>query len=121
MAKYIPPEKMTSQQIQDELTQAFLRWNEIAMNGCRDPSWPDGVNMNLVRNHIIYWYGLLEERETVEKQVSLFDAADTPNYQRPVPPKVPDNYMVAGCAYSDRLKGRYNHSLVWGRRGEYQA
>lgn len=28
-------------------------WNHINENGCNDPFWPDGCNMNLTRNHII--------------------------------------------------------------------
>lgn len=56
--KYIPPERMTEAQIMDEVDREFRRWNLLADGGCQDPGWPDGVNMNLVRNHIIYWYGL---------------------------------------------------------------
>ena len=63
MAKYIPPEQMAAQQIQAELDREFQRWNDIACSGCQDPTWPDGVNMNLVRNHIIYWYKLLDEKQ----------------------------------------------------------
>lgn len=28
-------------------------WNYINENGCNDPFYPDGCNMNLTRNHII--------------------------------------------------------------------
>ena len=28
-------------------------WKDINQNGCSDPFWPDGCNMNLTRNHII--------------------------------------------------------------------
>lgn len=63
MAKYIPPEQMAAQQIQAELDREFQRWNDIACSGCQDPTWPDGFNMNLVRNHIIYWYKLLDEKQ----------------------------------------------------------
>ena len=45
MAKYIPPEKMTPQQIQAEIDREFQNWNEIACNGCQDPGWPDGINI----------------------------------------------------------------------------
>lgn len=62
MSKYIPPERMTEAQIREEVNREFRRWNELAAGGCRDPHWPDGYNMNLVRNHIIYWYSLLREK-----------------------------------------------------------
>ena len=74
MAKYIPHEKMTVQQIQAEIDREFQQWNNIACSGCQDPSWPDGVNMNLVRNHIIYWYRLLDEKHVADTQTSLFDS-----------------------------------------------
>lgn len=119
MARYLPAECMTDQQIQAELEREYQRWNYIAANGCQDPFWPDGVNLNLVRNHIIYWRHLLEERRSENIQVSLFDSAVPTPEQRPIPPEVPQNYMVAGCTYSDRLKNRGDPPLVWGKRGEY--
>ena len=121
MGKYIPPEKMTVEQIQANIDERFQVWNHIAQNGCSDPGWPDGVNMNLVRNHIIYYYGLLHERQAAQVQISLFDIpARTP--ERSIPPEVPDNYMVAGCEHSHRLdKFRWGDKLVWGKKGEYSA
>lgn len=121
MAKYIPPEKMTAQQIQTEVNREFQRWNDIACKGCQDPGWPDGVNMNLIRNHIIYWYKLLDEKQNTDTQTSLFDSQAEETPRRPIPPEVPDQYMIAGCEHSDRLDGRYNRPLVWGTKGEYRA
>lgn len=121
MGKYIPPEKMTVEQIQANIDERFQVWNHIAQNGCSDPGWPDGVNMNLVRNHIIYYYGLLHERQTAQVQISLFDIPASAQ-ERPIPPEVPDNYMVAGCERSHRLdKSRWGDKLVWGKKGEYSA
>ena len=119
MQKYISHERMTIQQIQAELEREYQRWNYIAANGCQDPLWPDGVNMNLARSHIIYWYHLLEQRHSEDIQVSLFDSAVSTPERRPIPPEVPQNYMVADCAYSDRLKDRHDLCLVWGKQGEY--
>ena len=28
-------------------------WQDMYEHGCNDPAWPDGCNLNLVRNHII--------------------------------------------------------------------
>ena len=28
-------------------------WQDIFEHGCSDPAWPDGCNLNLIRNHII--------------------------------------------------------------------
>ena len=121
MGKYISPEKMTVEQIQANIDERFEKWNHIAQNGCSDPGWPDGVNLNLVRNHIIYYYGLLHERQAGQVQLSLFDQPASVR-ERPVPPKVPDNYMVAGCEHSHRLDGfGWDEKLVWGEKGEYKA
>ena len=121
MAKYIPPEQMTIQQIQSEIDLAFQQWNNIACNGCQDPIWPDGTNMNIVRNHIIFWYMLLDEKRSADAQMSFWNRATTEVSDRPVPPEVSDYYMVAGCEYSDRLADRYASALVWGERGAYRA
>lgn len=120
MGSCIPPDKMTAEQIQAEIDHEFAVWNNIAQNGCSDPSWPDGINMNLTRNHIIYYYRLLHERRAAQTQISLFDAPDDAD-ERPVPPEVPDNYMVAGCQHSHRLDKFSQEKLVWGEKGEYSA
>ena len=121
MEKYIPPEKMTVEQIQANIDERFRAWDKIAQNGCSDPFWPDGVNLNLIRNHIIYYYGLLHERQAGQVQISLFDAPASVQ-ECPIPPEVPDNYMVAGCEHSHRLdKSGWGDKLVWGMKGEYSV
>ena len=77
--------------------------------------------MNLVRNHIIYWYRLLDEKHVADTQTSLFDSQMAEAPRRPVPPKVPDQYMVAESKYSDLLTGSHGQTLVGGTKGEYQA
>lgn len=77
--------------------------------------------MNLVRNHIIYWYNLLQERAAAHSQFSLFGSGIELIGERPIPPEVPDRYMVKGCKYSDRLENKNWPNLVWGRKGEYHA
>lgn len=141
MARYVPPEKMTVEQILTEIEREYTRWNYIANNGCQDPFWPDGCNMKLVRNHIIYWYSILQTKKEAElaaieahqahqaqqTQLSLFSESEEENDNvitftiRPLPPEVPDNYMVSNCEYSDRLKNRRTGDLVWGNKGEYKA
>lgn len=38
-----------------ELCNSIIRWCNIDDFGCNDPFFSDGTNMNLVRNHIIFW------------------------------------------------------------------
>lgn len=108
-------EKMTEADIWQEIDREFHRWNELANGVCQDPFWPDGMNMNLVRNHIICWYKELADRNLI--QLNLFGDIVA---ERPIPPKVPVNYMVRDGAYSHRLDGR-RENLVWGRKGQYHA
>lgn len=55
-------------------------------NGCSDPFYEDGINLNLVRNHIIYYKGMLE------KENNLFGLPDA--YYRKIPPEVDIRYMA---------------------------
>jgi hypothetical protein len=104
MTTYIPPEKMTADQIRAKLQERFARWDEINEHGCTDPFWADGINMNLVRNHIIYYYGLLADK-LENAQLSLFDSIDLTDL-RPIPPKVDPEFMSPTGRYPDRLKRR---------------
>lgn len=63
-------------------------WKEINRSGCNDPFWPDGCNMNLIRNHIIYYKRLIWEICT-ENQLPLPE-----EYYFSLPPEVDMNYMA---------------------------
>lgn len=80
-----------------ELIRSFESWEHIRTNGCSDPSWPDGCNMNLERNHIIYSKRRLEE---------LCVGRELPEaYFIPTPERVDDNYMAPnGEHYARRMK-----------------
>ena len=105
MEKYIPPEKRTVEQIRADLAKDFARWDEINKNGCNDPFWSDGVNMNLVRNHIIANYRLLSQKLD-NVQLSLFDTGMDMRNERPIPPRVPDDFMSPTGRYPNRLERR---------------
>lgn len=68
------------------LEESYARWEHMYENGCYDPFYEDGVNLNLVRNHIIYYKGMLE------KENSLFGLPDV--YYRELPPEVDIRYMA---------------------------
>lgn len=64
------------------------RWININENGCWDPSWPDGTNMNLVRRHIIW-------SKTNIAEICIKNGLPLPEeYFSPVPPEVSDFYMA---------------------------
>ena len=73
-------------------------WHDLMANGCNDPFWPDGVNMNLVRNHIIYDLRQIAEMRASDEQLSMFDvpAAEVGDVMQDkrIPPRVDDDYMA---------------------------
>ncbi len=48
----------------EELAERFERWDDVYQNGCHDPTWSDGVNLNLIRNYILYYKGKIEKSVT---------------------------------------------------------
>lgn len=68
------------------LENSFARWDYIHEHGCSDPFWADGVNMNLVRNHIMYY------KQKLSEEATLFLLPEA--YYREVPPEVDNNYMA---------------------------
>ena len=104
MERYVPPEGRTVEMIRADLEKEFARWDEIYHHGCRDPFWWDGVNLNLVRNHIIHDYRLLREKMQQPVQLSLFDTGMDMKDERPVPPEMPAKWMCPTGRFPDRLK-----------------
>ena len=100
MDRYIAPEDMTLDQLREELTKSYSRWEEIRTKGGSDPFYPDGFSMNLVRNHIIWWKSHIKAKLQTE-QLSMFDSSELE--ERPTPPIVPDNYVTPGTKYSNRF------------------
>ena len=84
MAKKNDPIKEVDECV-EELHERADRWNNIMQSGCSDPFWPDGVNLNLVRNHIIFAKNRLRE---ICEENGIFppDELDCN-----IPPEVPDN------------------------------
>lgn len=69
--------------LEQELIDAYYQWNFLYENGGTDPFWPDGVNLNLVRNHIIYYKFSMEK-------LDFYPEA----YYWELPQKVEDSYMA---------------------------
>ncbi|AEG14512.1 hypothetical protein Desku_0913 [Desulfofundulus kuznetsovii DSM 6115] len=72
------------------LKERFERHAEILAKGTTDPFYPDGVNANLVRNHILYY------RKRLEEICSQSFLALPEIYFRPVPEPVDESYMAPG-------------------------
>lgn len=94
-------------EVEAELEKDISRWNEIYTNGCSDPFWPDGVNLELKRNHIINDLRMLSELNDQPTQLSMFqiafDGTANPDFMDDprIPPKVLQDYMARDrpCQY----------------------
>ena len=96
-------EEFTENELMREIDKAYQQWQHIRLYGCQDPFWPDGVNMNLVRNHIIYYKEILSRR--IGGQMTLESGFEIEGIIL-TPPKVNNDYMALNGQYSDRLKNR---------------
>lgn len=113
--KKLTPEQEL-RQWRDCLTEAFERWGEIRMNGCGDPGWTDGQNMNLVKSHIVY-YRLKIKEVCVANGISY-----PPEYDFLYPPEAPAGYM-ANLDQEERVKRlrAYGYDLTTEWRGKYHG
>ena len=85
-----------------ECKQSYERWTEIRQNGCRDPCWTDGVNLNLVRNHIIYYK---RQMATLYKEQGV---EPPPVLLRELPPRLDPKFM----ANADEIRQRANEIMT---------
>ena len=109
--------KKTPEQELKELCKDILReierWEDINQNGCNDPFWSDGCNMNLTRNHIIYTKYRIVEICT-ENKIPIPEEA-----YLPAPPKVNDYYM-ANLKQKRRVERIGHPEKITTRRNQYQ-
>lgn len=87
-----------------ELQKDHERWTHIYEHGASDPFWEDGVNLELVRTHII------NDRRKIEENYMPEDYPDI--YFKEVPPEVDRYYM----ARPDEIRAAAKESLT-----EYKA
>ncbi len=73
-----------------ELVERYNRWQDLYKNGCFDPNYCDGVNLNLVRNHIQFAKRKIEKLVEEHKELS-FPA----EYEKiEIPQEVSNDYMA---------------------------
>ena len=78
--------KETVEDLYRNLQQSFDHWHILYTQGGSDPFWADGVNLNLVRNHILYYRKRIDELSPDETRRDL--------YHRELPPIVESEYMA---------------------------
>lgn len=81
-----PEEFLQKQEI--KLKIEIDHWADIMQNGCYDPFWTDGVNMNLTRNHILYY------KNMILATCDVCGLTIPATYYLPTPPEVDDRYMA---------------------------
>lgn len=89
---------LTTDYFQENLLDRYSCWKSIYENGCSDSTWEDGVNLNLVRNHILYFRGLCES--TFGTKYWMYPDA----YFFPLPPQFPNAFMATSREL--RCKGK---------------
>lgn len=68
------------------LKDSYARWRYVYENGGDDPSFADGVNLKLIRNHILHYKRKIEETMPPESYPE--------EYCLPPPPEVSNDYMA---------------------------
>lgn len=87
----------TRQKLCDGLIESIRRYDELLLHGGQDPFYPDGVNLNLVRNHIIYY------RRELLQLCKAWDLRLPEECFIPVPEQIDNGYM-ASLNQTDRVK-----------------
>ena len=111
MIDYAKACTMSKSELIEEINKEFSIWDTMAKDGCNDSSWPDGLNMNLVRTRLVHYYrfiGIPEE----DTQMDLFIPGQPS--MRKLPPELPNAFMVADGKYANRFQGR-NMPLIFGK------
>lgn len=83
----------------EEIRKEIRIWKDIRKSGCNDPSWPDGVNLNLVHNHVCY------HKNEIRRLCA--EAGENPpsEFYLPTPPIVDSNYFAKpSSARAKRIK-----------------
>lgn len=84
MSKRISPNQKVP--YKTRLNAEYSRWKYIYENGCSDPFYCDGVNLQLVRNHIIHY------KRECEEELQPWEYPD--EYFYPLPIEVPYEFMA---------------------------
>lgn len=83
----------------EDCAERYERWHTLRTEGGADPYWSDGVNLNLVRNHIKY------AKQRIKEHCCKHNLVIPAIYYSPLPPDMPnDFYVVTGKHYQRRME-----------------
>ena len=108
--------KKTPEQTIEILAQDIVRevgaWEYKNENGCSDPFWTDGMNMNLNRNHIIY------DKRKIAQICEEHGILIPEEMYLPTPPEV-DDYYMANLKQKRRVEMIGNRERITTKRNKY--
>lgn len=79
-----------------ELASEYEQWEYLKEHGGNDPFYDDATNLNLVRNHILYWKEQMEEK--YGSDYGMYPEI----YFRELPPEAERGYMVKAAEIRDK-------------------
>ena len=85
----ITPEQLVARESR-RLKRDHEHWTMMMLQGSNDPYFPDGMNMNLTRNHI------RQTKKLILEACREFDLELPAAYYLPTPPAVDNKFMVLG-------------------------
>lgn len=110
-AKNQTPEQKIDMLI-SEIEREIQHWKDMKEHGCSDPFCCDGLNMNLTRNHILYYKNQIYDL-CIENEILIPDIVNVPT-----PPKVNNTYMAdLNCDRANNF--RRNHEKITHDNVEY--
>lgn len=82
--------------LEEALIKAYQNWENTRETGCRDPFYDDSVNLNLLRNHILYYKNQMEEKygDDLKQYPEI--------YFKELPPKMDSGFMVKAAEIRDK-------------------
>lgn len=109
--KKIPPLEQL-QALIAQCNEHYDRWKYLRENGGADPFWSDGVNLNLIRNHICYY------RRKIKALCEHYHLLIPSVCFRDLPPEMPnDFYVTTNVWYTKRMeiKNRISNFIHFGQ------
>lgn len=88
------------QDLLNGLSLSFARWDTLYSEGGSDPFYSDGANLNIVRNHIIYYKSMIERMQP--------ELMESDTYKRQTPKEVSNDYMAKADKIRENAKKTHN-------------
>lgn len=112
MAKKTPEQEIKG--LCRDIRREIAHWQDLNEHGGQDPFYPDGVNMNLTRNHIIY------DKRQIMELCGKHGIPFPEEMYLPLPPEV-DQYYMANLKQKRRLELIGHPDRITTKRNEYDT